>query len=457
MILTFISRPYGPRGRALAALALAILPLACTPGPEEAAAPPAGAAVGELIGVLKLVRQEYANAVAPGGTEVVDATEYAESEIFAEQAEVKVAALRAAGTLAGERAEEVAAGVEAVRAGVTAKVPVETVTRAATGAIARLQDLLAGTVPESIRGAVLATTRADEAIGAEAVAGEYRVGVIAGPARVIYGPAGAAPRDDGRGGAYVGVALRERRTKRFLPAARVAVAVVGAAGRAETELAELWGDFHQYGANLVLPGDGPATVTVRASPPAYARHGDMLAIFVEPVEAAFEAQVRDGVLAFDALPIVPVDPDYAVGDDVLLALAETGGLTEAGPYDVGVIVEAPEPVWTWEAAKPTLEPVGEEATNHVEAVVLDRATGQLLPSASVTMTFLAGARPLETVHLHPLLSVFAHYGRTLALPAGATDVRVRVEPPAIGSLDRPRLTTDAEVTLPLPAARGGAA
>jgi hypothetical protein len=445
MILTFSWRTL--------AVALLAVPLACTRPADQ---PPDSAGIAELIGVLKLVRQEYANAVTPDGTQVVNEVEYAESELFAEQAEVKLQALRSAGTLQEDQAKEIGADVARMRAGVVEKAPQKTVTTAATAAIGVLQKLLAGTVPETIRGAVLASTRADESLAAEEIVGQYRVGILGGAARTILAPAAAEAAPVPDGSTYVGVTLRERRTKRFLPAADVRVAVAAGDARTEAQLTELWGDFHQYGANVALPPDGPAKVTVTASPPAYARHGDMLGVFVEPVTASFDAIIRDRMLTFDAKPVAPVDDDYAVGDDLLLALAETGGLHDAGPYRVGVIVEAPEPVWTWTAGSPKLEPVGEHATNHVEVVLVDRETGQLVPSASVKMTFLAGEREIGSADLHPLLSVFAHYGRTLALPAGTTTVRVHIQPPPVGSLDHPRLTAAAEIELPLPAPRGGA-
>src|SRR4029079_7672429 len=100
MIFSFIS--IAPPRAALAAL-VAVALVACTrsdtPAPHAVTSPrPDGArAAAEVIGALKLVRQEYANAVAPAGGAVADATEYAETELFAEQAEAKFAALAQAG------------------------------------------------------------------------------------------------------------------------------------------------------------------------------------------------------------------------------------------------------------------------------------------------------------------------------------------------------------------------
>jgi hypothetical protein len=218
-------------------------------------------------------------------------------------------------------------------------------------------------------------------------------------------------------------------------------------------LTELWGDFHQYGANVTLPGDGPVTVTVRASPPAYARHGDMLTHFVSPVTVTLQGHVRQGALHFDGKPIAPQDADYAIGDDVLQARTEAGTLHDAGPYRVGLIVEGPEPIWLWQDGAPVLQQVGADATNHLEVVLLDRETGQLVPDARVTLTFLDGARELGSATLHPLLSIFSHYGETLALPAGVKTVRIHVDPPSLGSVDQPRLDGAADLEVPLPSRR----
>jgi hypothetical protein len=456
MILTF------SRGAAATALALALAGvLGCTRAEERRDEVDARARTAEVIGALKLLRQEYTNAVAPQGAAIIDATEYAESELFAEQAEAKFGALaRKGGVSDPKRAAAIAEGLARLRGDVASKAPHAAVVGQATATLALVEELLAGAVPESIRGTVLASSRADAAIAAEEVVGEYRIGITAGPARKIFvrrdrvlvaappAPAGAS---------YVAALLRERRTKRFLPAAEVALVIEGDGRRTETALTEVWGDFHQYGANVVVPADGPVTVTVRVSPPAYARHGDMLTHFVAPVTATMQGHVRQGALAFDAKPLQPTDPDYALGDDVLQAVAEAGTLRDAGPYRVGVIVEGPEPIWTWQNGAPVLKPVAAGATNHVEIVLLDRETGQLVPSADVALTFLADGESTGSATLHPLLSIFSHYGETLVLPPRSNALRARIDPPHMGALDRPRLADPVEVELPLPGrAKGGA-
>ncbi len=418
--------------------------------------PSAGGGAAEVIGALKLVRQEYANAVPPEGGKVADATEYAETELFAEQAESKLAALaKTNGGPDETHAAPIRDGIARTRAAIARQAPPSEVAAEAGRALALVEELLAGAVPEEIRGAVLATTRADQAIGAEEIVGEYRVGVTTAAGRPIY------VRQGGRlaviptppASVYLGVLLRERRTKRPLPASKIVVVLSRDGHDTAVVLHELWGDFHQYGANVPLPADGPLSITIQASAPAYARHGDMLTHFVAPVSATIAARVQQGTLRFDAHPVQPADSDYAIGDDVLQARTEAGALHAAGPYLVGLIVEGPEPVWTWKETAPVLQPVAAEATNHVEVVLLDRDTGQLVPNARVALTFLAGTRTLGSATLLPLLSIFSHYGQTLALPAGVETVLIHVDPPDIGSLDRPRLEGVVDIELPLPARR----
>jgi hypothetical protein len=460
MIITFIK----PLAGGLVALLLAAG--GCSRGSSDHAVAPAASpdpaaamrqAAGELLGALKLLRQEYGNAVAAGGTTVVDATEYAETELFAEQAERKLAAWRAAGGLPDAAAAgRLGESLGKIKAAVGRKAPHAEVVDEATAAIAIVQTALAGAVPEAIRGEVLASDRADQTIAAEEIVGEYRIGVVSGPARQILrrdGVALVAEPAAPAGAVYVGAVVREKRTKRPLPAAGVVLVVEGQGGRVEAPLAELWGDFPQYGANLVLPGEGSVTVTVRMSPPAYARHGDMLNAFIKPATATLPAHVRDKALAFDAHPVTPTDQDYAVGDDLLQAIAEAGTLHDAGPYRVGLILEGPEPIWPWQDGKPVLQPIAPDATNHIEVVLVDRETGQLVPRAGVVLTFRANGADVGTATLQPLLSIFSHYGQTLALPAGTTTVKIRVTPPPLGALDRPRLADSAEIELPLPARR----
>src|SRR4249920_3764995 len=133
MIITFTKRS----ARSVVALVVATA-IGCSrssdqtssPPPPKAADPQAATrqAAGDLLGVLKLIRQEYPNAVAPPGGTIIDATEYSETELFGEQATAKLAALRAAGGLGdATRADRLASAVTTLRDGVVQKAPQATV------------------------------------------------------------------------------------------------------------------------------------------------------------------------------------------------------------------------------------------------------------------------------------------------------------------------------------------
>ncbi|HEY2386729.1 MAG TPA: hypothetical protein VGK30_07185, partial [Candidatus Binatia bacterium] len=189
MILSFKIRRLALAGAALLTIAAVLgcaqpADKAPAPTPGASATPVAASGAADVIGALKLVRQEYANAVPAEGGTVTDATEYGEAQLFAEQAGSKLATFVA--RLDAARADAIARGVKQVSGMVDGKEPPAQVAGAVGRTIALVEELLAGTVPEEIRGAVLAVTRADQAIAAEEISGEYRVAVTTGTARPLY-------------------------------------------------------------------------------------------------------------------------------------------------------------------------------------------------------------------------------------------------------------------------------
>src|SRR6185295_14484494 len=249
-----VRRRLRPIGCVAAALAAAAFGCTRQPAGDGGAAMRAG--VAEVIGALKLVRQEYGNAVAPEGGKVIDATEYAETELFAEQAQAKFATVAAVpGGPDPARAKAIADGLTRLHEAVVRTAPQSDIDEQSWASLTLLEELLAGAIPETIRGTVLAVNRADQAIATEEIVGEYRIGLTTGPPRSVFVRRGSAlfpvPKPPA-GAAYVGVVVRERRTKRFLPAGTVTMTLDGAGGQRELTLPELWGDFHQYGANVAL-------------------------------------------------------------------------------------------------------------------------------------------------------------------------------------------------------------
>ncbi|MFM7141333.1 MAG: hypothetical protein ACKO2K_05395, partial [Alphaproteobacteria bacterium] len=332
--------------------------------------------------------------------------------------------------------------VEAMVAAVGARKPpaeVASLSRAATQQILALGPGDAA----ATAGLRAATAEADRAIEAEQVSADYRIGVLVEPVQSIWrGTTAGAPErlaaPDGSK-SYLGVVLRERRSKRFLPGSVVTAEILGAGDRvlAKADLVPLWGDFPQYGANLPPLPDEKARLRVRVEPPHHARHGDMLGVVASPAEAAFDLAIESGRPALPPSPPTPLDADYAIGDDILEGFAAARAESQAGGYRIGFITEPPEPFWEWKDG-PQLKAVRPEDTHHLEIVLQDRSTGLLVPQAGVSLRLVpkAGGKPVE-VPLHGLLSAFQHYGETLRVPPGDYRVEVDVNPPATAVLGEP--------------------
>ena len=402
-----------------------------------------------LSAAVKLVAQEYSLAVDGSGA-VKDDTELAEAELFADQARLKYQRLAAqvktappeVVALAGRLIDDLGSAVTARKA------PAEVQRLSAEAATA-----LASLGPAESRataGLRAATEQADRAIEAERLDGDYRIGVVVEPPREVARRAGdgsvsrSAPPAEAR--SYVGIVLRERRTKRFLPDARVSLDVLGGDGSVVTnvDLESLWGDYPQYGGHLAeIPAAG--RLRVRVEPPHHARHGDMLARVAKPGQVEFEFATQAGRPSLPPEPPGPIDSDYAVGDDILQGFAESLYLTDVGDYRIGFIAEAPEPYWLWKEG-PQLRAVEPDDNFHVEVILQDAPSGLLVPGATVTVTLTpkAGGKPV-VAHLHGLLSVFQHYGETLRVPPGEYAVRVDVEPPALALVDGERFLEPASI------------
>lgn len=447
-----------PAGTSLAAVTeaapAAAASVAAEGVPKAATAAPAAAPSGQagrdpaladdlatLAAAVKLVAQEYALAVDDGG-QVRDEVELGEAELFCDQSRLRFD--RLAPRLSAEPAA-LARGREAIDALVAAvggrKPPAEVsaLSRAAT------QVLLSLGPSDSAATAGLraATAEADRAIEAEQVALDYRVGVLVEPVQAVWrrSASGSPERVAAPQGStsYLGVVLRERRSKRFLPGSVVTAEILGDGDRvlAKTVLEPLWGDFPQYGANLPPLPDAKGRLRILVEPPHHARHGDMLGVVAKPAEAAFDVEVASGRPAVRPVPPTPVDEDYAIGDDILEAFAAAVAETEAGGYRIGFIAEAPEPFWEWKGG-PQLKAVRPDDTHHLEVVLQDRGTGLLVPQAAVSIRLApkSGGKAVS-VPLHGLLSAFQHYGETLRVPAGEYQVEVEVTPPATAVLGEP--------------------
>ena len=299
--------------------------------------------------------------------------------------------------------------------------------------------------------------RADADIVSEVEAGGYRIGLIVGPSRSLR-PRSAVgtfipPDDPDPALTFVGVVLREPRTKRFLPSARVHVNFEMETG-GEMELTELAGAYPVYGINMLVPKPGTARgpngpddlrgITVRVEPPAYARHAEMLGAFAGDAETRFVITPKAGARAApwhtvaNAVKPAPVAEDWKIGDDLRMAIGECRELKRRGEFLAGFIAEGPEPIWLWkgESHPPEHMAVGPEHNTHLEMVLVHERTGLMVTGAGVQYRFWRRTSPdapreEKTFTLHPLLAEFYHYGLTADVPPGTWNVSGVVAPPRI--------------------------
>jgi hypothetical protein len=424
------------------AILLLVAAAACTERDRTTDAPtPAderlAAEYQEIVGRLKLVKEEYVDAVRDG--EIIDAQEYEEAEMFAEQAALRFRAVAAhARAKDPATAERISKGLGDLVAVITSRGPVEDEETLVRSLLEDVASVSPRPVPPAVEGTRAAVAKADAQIESERIVEGYRIGLLFSEPRTTW-----LRREDGtlrrsaptaESNRFVAIVLREQRTKRFLPAAGVRARI----GDGEpVDLPHLWGEFPLYGANLRVP-DGSFEVAIEISPPAVHRHGDMLATFVKPAATRFSVRADGGRLRAAGDRPSPVADDYAVGDDVLQAIGEALWKGEAGPYRLGFIAEAPEPIWLWEGGAPRLRTASANETHHLEIAVMEKATMRMVPEAAVTLRLESedaspDTPPLE-FPLHPLLSEFLHYGNTVAVPPGRYRVTVRVEPPRFGAL-----------------------
>lgn len=280
---------------------------------------------------------------------------------------------------------------------------------------------------------------ADADIVSEGVSGGYRIGLVLAPGRFVRArsPGGkfidSSPPDADL--TFVGVVLREPRTKRFLPAANVKV-ILEQEGGGDVELPELVGPYPLYGANLRLPAKGLLGITVVAGPPAYHRHAEMLAAFSGEGTVRFALTPRAGKTTPHYAVTEPKKPeppaaDWVIGNDLRQAVGEARSIVRSGEFLVGFIAEGPEPIWLWKGAgmPPEHCAVTEKDTNHLEAIVIHEPTGLMVTGATVGFRFSRLPNEQHDYLLRPLLAEFYHYGLTAAVPPGTWKVAALVDPP----------------------------
>ena len=111
-------------------------------------------------------------------------------------------------------------------------------------------------------------------------------------------------------------------------------------------------------------------------------------------------------------------------------VAQTGGSTRAGDYEIGYAIEEAEGMYAlvdgelvWQ------EP--EDENLHVEVVVRDAADGRFVPGLDVSVTLVDADGNEVGTHTQPMLwhPMLYHYGRNWVVPGDGTyTVKVHVDP-----------------------------
>lgn len=291
--------------------------------------------------------------------------------------------------------------------------------------------------------------QADESIDAESVVEGQRIGVTLTEPTSLYADGEQVSGTEGNTH-QLRVLLREERTKRFIPGAGIQVSIQDADGNSlqEVELREAWGDYQYYGANLSMP-ENAQQLQVSVSPPEVGRHGDMRQILTSSVSSTFdlsgETVQGDGP--------APVAEDVTIGSWASMVLGEVDTFHTAGPYKIGYVAEASEPYWLPGSANGDLEmnmaDMSEDANRHLEIVLLDAETNEVVPHADVQLTVTSdgGSEPALDVRLPFLFSAFHHYGRTVQLENGTYDVTATIGRPDLATESADVFPAEESVTL----------
>lgn len=318
---------------------------------------------------------------------------------------------------------------------------------------------------ELVRSLEATVARADADIVSEIEAGGYRIGLVLGPARALRTPMASGRYIEASNPdpslTFVGVVLREPRTKRFLPAA-IARVNLEMEGGGEHLFYERTGAYPVYGENVLIPKPGTIrgpkgiddlrAITVTIEPPAYNRHAEMLGAFTGQAVARFELTPRTGAKApawhavKDPIAVKPPASDWKIGDDLRLAIGETRQLVRFGDLALGFIAEGPEPIWLWKGAAHPPECLAVQANHntHLELMMIDVPSGLMVTGADATYLFWRRPTPTSPREerkflLRPLMAEFYHYGLTADVPPGDWNVAAQVLPPRIDAWGAGRL------------------
>lgn len=394
--------------------------------------------ISRLISTMELTREEYREAFDDGT--LVDKAEYQEAwQMGIQRAQSQFEKLRS--QLAkrnAEQTDQIGSTLDSLHGLIKNKDPISGVTSRIDSTIDLLRSLR-----DSAGNALTAAYRKqvselDTLLHAEKQTGGYRIGVFAKTPTTTFTPDGRAtePPSDSF---YLGITLREKRTKRYLPGSTVHVKI----GDQTVTLTETWGKFHHYGTHVSASVSSDAEIKVSVSPPAYGRHAEMKSVYLEPASVSFpvkKADLKDHPVFSGPAP-KSLSSDHEIGSGIKTATAESKQVKTAGPYKVGFIVEGAEPFWTWSDGKLNAHPGTGQNQNHLEIVLLDKKTNEPLPHANISLN-LSGENTDNTVDLYPLLAEFYHYGNNAAVPPGSYTVTATIKHPRVHTLKSNRFTDE---------------
>lgn len=133
-------------------------------------------------------------------------------------------------------------------------------------------------------------------------------------------------------------------------------------------------------------------------------------------------------------------------------VAERGGSTTSGEWEVSYIVEAAEPWFHAEGDEQHFRAPAEGETHHIEIIPTEAATGRIVPDAPVTLEVLdEEGEVVDSGRLNFYYSTFFHYANNFSIPAdGAYTLRATIEAPTFlrhgEEEETPALTEGATVT-----------
>lgn len=133
-------------------------------------------------------------------------------------------------------------------------------------------------------------------------------------------------------------------------------------------------------------------------------------------------------------------------------VAERGGSTTSGEWEVSYIVEAAEPWFEQRGGSQELRPPAEGETHHIEIIPTEAATGRVVPDVPVTLEVLdESGEVVASEELAFYASTFFHYAENFEIPEeGNYTLRATLDAPDFRRHgeegEQPALTEDVTVT-----------